>query len=307
MAGKSEVYHWLKSLSPGMKLERLSVQFESRGFRSRRSLAYVKSEDLDSFFPSPDKLLLAERRVLEAELSSIKTESGHLEPKRLNMTQITSSAPQQRSPEAAINVSFEANATTSNQSPRTIQSPLDRRAAELSENLKLLEVQVESAKSHLQGKQKSLEELPNIHERRGKVCAICHTSGHNRTNCKKIPCNDVNTCKLKDKHPELLADIRTLQRELKELEQKFAKAKSDHDVFVASRQRAKSSFFAIMRPRLRKQNPAKYVDRSALDRDLMILQRALKNKVPLEETHDWRLPNVIEEYKHGIVDPLRVQ
>ena len=146
-------------------------------------------------------------------------------------------------------------------------------------------MQVESAKSHLQGKQRAFEELPNIHERRGKVCAICHTSGHNRTNCKKMPCNDVNTCKLKDKHSELLADIRTLQRELKEIEQKFAKAKSDHDVFAASRQRAKSSFFAIMRPRLRKQNPAKYVDRSALDRDLMILQRALKNKVPLEETH----------------------
>jgi len=161
MAEKSEVYHWLKSLSPGMKVERLSVQFESRGFRSRRSLAYVKSEDLDSFFPSPNKLLLAERRVLEAELNSIKTESGrqlnlkHLEPKRLNVTSRTSSAPQQRSPEAAINVIFQASATTSNQSPRMIQSPLDRRAAELSENLKLLEVQVESAKSHLQGKQKS--------------------------------------------------------------------------------------------------------------------------------------------------------
>ena len=246
MAKKSEVYHWLKSLSPGMKLERLSVQFESRGFRSRRSLAYVKSEDLDSFFPSPDKLLLAERRVLEAELSSIRTESSRLEPKRLNMTQITSSVPQQRSPDAAINVSFEASATTSNQSSRTIQSPLDRRAAELSENLKLLEVQVESAKSHLQGKQKSFEELPNIHERRGKVCAICHTSGHNRTNCKKIPCNDVNTCKLKDKHPELLADIRTLQREVKELEQKFAKAKSDHDVFVASRQPFSSPEAALL-------------------------------------------------------------
>ena len=76
MAEQREVYHWLNSLSPGMNLERLSVQFESRGFRSRRSLAYVKSEDLDSFFPSPDKLLLAERRVLEAELSNIKTESG---------------------------------------------------------------------------------------------------------------------------------------------------------------------------------------------------------------------------------------
>ena len=145
-------------------------------------------------------------------------------------------------------------------------------------------MQVESAKSHIQGKQKALEDLPSVHERRGEVCAIFHTSGHNTTNCKKIPCNDVNTCKPKDKHPELLADIRTLQRELKELGQKFAKAESDHDVFAASRQRAKSSFFAIMRPRLRKQNPAKYVDRSALDRDLMILQRALKNKVPLEET-----------------------
>ena len=62
-----------------------------------------------------------------------------------------------------------------------------------------------------------------------------------------------------------------------------------------------------MRPRLRKQNPAKYLDLSALDRDLMILQRPLKNKVPLEKTYDWRLPNVTEEYKHGIVDPLRVQ
>ena len=53
-----------------------------------------------------------------------------------------------------------------------------------------------------------------------------------------------------------------------------------------------------MRPRLRKQNPAKYVDRSALERDLMILQRALKKKDPLEETYDWRLANAIEEYKH---------
>ena len=113
MAEKSEVYHWLKSLSPGMKLERLSVQFESRGFRPRRSLAYVKSEDLDSFFQSPDKLLLAERHVLEAELS-IKTESGRLEAKRLNMTKKTSSASQQRSPDAAINVRFEASMTTSN-------------------------------------------------------------------------------------------------------------------------------------------------------------------------------------------------
>ena len=47
-----------------MKLERLSLQFETKGFRWRRSLASVKTEDLDSFFPSPDKLLI---RILSTE------------------------------------------------------------------------------------------------------------------------------------------------------------------------------------------------------------------------------------------------
>ena len=122
-----------------------------------------------------------------------------------------------------------------------------------------------------------------MNDRHGKVCTRCGNSDYDRTNCKKTPCNDVNSCKLKDKHPELLTEIRTLQRELKELEQKYEKVKSDHEVFTASRQRAKSSFFATTRPRLRKQNPAKYINRSALDRNLMILQRALRNKVPLQE------------------------
>ena len=315
MAEESEVYLWVKSLSPSLKIERLSSEFENRGFRSRRSLAYVKTDDLDTFFPSPSKLLLAERRILEAELNNIKAENHRqptqLEPKRLNYIPSASTAAtvketsQPYFPEAAAdNIGL---AIAPNQSPQILQSPLDRRAIELSENRKLLEVQVESAKRHLQGKQKALDDFPNAHERRGKVCAICHTSGHNRSKCNKSPCHDVNLCKLKDKHPELLNDIRTLQRDLKELEQKYAKAKSECDVFNASRQRAKSSFFAIMRPRLRKQNPAKYLERAALDRDLMILQRALKNKVPLDERDDWRLPNVIEEYKHGIVEPLRVQ
>ena len=62
-----------------------------------------------------------------------------------------------------------------------------------------------------------------------------------------------------------------------------------------------------MRPRLRIQNQAKYLERAALDRDLMILQRALKNKVPLDERDDWRLPGVIEQYKHGFVEPSLLQ
>jgi len=186
------------------------------------------------------------------------------------MTPSTTSAPQQRSPEAAANVSFEMSATTLNQGPQTIQSQLDRGAAELLENPKLLEVQVKSAKSHLQGKQKTPWKFSQM---------FIRGTGQNLTNCKKIPCNDVSTCNLKDKHPELLADIRILQCELKQHKQKFETAKSDHEVFAASRQRAKSSFFDTIRARLRKQNPAKYADRSSLDRNLMILQRALKNKV----------------------------
>ena len=71
--------------------------------------------------------------------------------------------------------------------------------------------------------------------------------------CNKISCGNENFCKLKDKHPELMKDTHTSQCDLKELEQKYAKAKSDCDVLNASHQRAKSSFFAIMRPKLTKQ------------------------------------------------------
>jgi len=45
-----------------------------------------------------------------------------------------------------------------------------------------------------------------------------------------------------------------------------------------------------MRPRLRMQNHIKYVDRSALDKDLMILKKALSNKISLDERMDWVLP-----------------
>lgn len=56
-----------------------------------------------------------------------------------------------------------------------------------------------------------------------------------------------------------------------------------------------------MRPPSKSQNPAKYIDCVALDRDLMVLQRALQNKVPVDEGLDWRLPGITEEYKRGNV------
>ena len=163
----TEVFLWLKSLSPSIKLEWLLPEFETRGFRSRRSLAYVQTEDLDSFFPSPTKLLLAERRILEAELNKIKAEnngqSTHREPKRLNVLPSASTAEelmretsQPYLPEAAANSTGPIDPV--NPIPQTFHSPLDRRAIELSENLKLLKVQVQSAKSPLQGKQKVLDD-----------------------------------------------------------------------------------------------------------------------------------------------------
>lgn len=163
---ESEVHSWLKSLSPGMKLERFSPNFESRGFRSRRSLRYVKNDDLDTFFDSPDKPLLAEKRVLEAELQKLKEDStpsrqqsepSKLQPKRLNWMQGGENA----------NLSLgdqQSNARQSvmsqpSQHSQSKTSPLDRRAVEHSENLQVLAVQVESAKQQLEYKRKTIENM----------------------------------------------------------------------------------------------------------------------------------------------------
>ena len=50
------------------------------------------------------------------------------------------------------------------------------------------------------------------------------------------------------------------------------------------------------------QNQVKYANKSRLDRDLMILQRALK-KVPYWcEDEDWKLPMIIEQYENSNVN-----
>ena len=165
MADKTltEVFLWLKPLSPSIKLQWLLPEFETRGFRSRRSLAYVQTEDLDLFFPSPTKLLLAERRILEAEFKKIKAENNGQSTTWAKTTECSTkfkhcwrlmrATSQPYLPEAATSSTGPINPI-----PQTFHSPLDRRAIELSENLKLLKVQVQSAKSPLQGKQKVLDD-----------------------------------------------------------------------------------------------------------------------------------------------------
>ena len=51
-----------------------------------------------------------------------------------------------------------------------------------------------------------------------------------------------------------------------------------------------------MRPRVKRLNPVKYLNRQELDKDLLYLHKALENKVP-PESKDWRLPYLIETYK----------
>ena len=81
---KSEVYQWLCSISNGLELERLAGEFESRGFRTVDSLKYIKSPDLDVLFPSPHKLMMAEKRIIESEIENVKSlKSGQLPPREL--------------------------------------------------------------------------------------------------------------------------------------------------------------------------------------------------------------------------------
>ena len=105
-------------------------------------------------------------------------------------------------------------------------------------------------------------------------------------------------CKIVEKHPELKTKITQLQREIRFLENKAQEDETLLKSFTAACDGAKSSFFFVMRPRLKAQNQVKYENRIRLDRDLMILQRALRKIPDWCEDEDWRLPMIIDQYKN---------
>ena len=74
---------------------------------------------------------------------------------------------------------------------------------------------------------------------------------------------------------------------------------------MAARDKSKSSFFSVIRNHLHLQNLPKYTDGLRLDKDLLVLQRALRNQVPewKPEEGDWQLPMIIEQYHHAKVAP----
>ena len=47
-------------------------------------MKYIKSLDLDVLFPSPHKLMMAEKRIIESEIEKVKSlKSGQLPPRQL--------------------------------------------------------------------------------------------------------------------------------------------------------------------------------------------------------------------------------
>jgi len=157
-------------------------------------------------------------------------------------------------------------------------SPLDRQKLEMQNNLQVISAQLGSAKMELDKLNQLSRGYLALSQVRERTCNNCHGHGHTKTKCTELPCTSISSCKIKDKHPEFKSKITELQRHIKTLENQYLEENTHLQSFTAARERAGSSFFAIMRPRLKAQNLLKYAsgNRARLDRDLLILQRALK-------------------------------
>lgn len=110
----------------------------------------------------------------------------------------------------------------------------------------------------------------------------------------------MNSCGASEKHPESKSEIMELQKLIKDLQKKEAKASEELQSFKLAKERSVNSFFAVMRPRLRRQNEGRYVDRFALDKDLILLKKIFHGKVPVDTSRDWEMPFIIERYRRNL-------
>lgn len=299
---ESEVSRWLGSISCGLDLKQYSKDFEDRGFTTKESLKYVEAADLDVFFPSPRKLSYAQKKILLKEIERVGSTKETAVPQASTSTVNTSNT---------ASVFMPPKPPTYQDLSESSKRPtgfLERKQEGITDDIQFLQTRVTSAKHELSRLQRQAYEYEEMAPKRGaKTCSICHLSGHTKATCKNPPCPGISTCNLQSKHPELKSEMSELQDLIKSLEKREQKSKDDFLNFKAAREKASSSFFAIMRPRLRKQNAMKYAgtDRLVLDRDLMTLKKALGNKVPTEENDDWRLPLIIEEFKRNTITPIQ--
>ena len=105
---------------------------------------------------------------------------------------------------------------------------------------------------------------------------------------------------MSEKHPENINEITELQKLIKDLQKKEAKASEELQSFKLAKERSVNSFFAVMRPRLRQQNEGCNVDRFSLDKDLILLKKIFNNKIPVDTSRDWEMPFLIERYRRGL-------
>ena len=179
---------------------------------------------------------------------------------------------------------------------------LEKKSGELTENLSIIQTQIKSATDQLEIVRNQYEQASSKANgrRAGKLCIRCHQPGHYRARCSNPTCMDMNNCGASEKHPESKNEITELRKLIKDLQKKEAKASEELQSFKLAKERSVNSFFAVMRPRLRRQNEGRYVDRFSLDKDLILLKKIFNNKIPIDTSRDWEMPFLIERYRRGL-------
>ena len=189
-----------------------------------------------------------------------------------------------------------------NESNEQSTTYLEKKSGELTENLSIIQTQIKSATDQLEIVRNQYEQASSKANggRAGKLCTRCHQPGHYRACCSNPTCMDMNNCGASEKHPESKIEITELRKLIKDLQKKEAKASEELQSFKLAKERSVNSFFAVMRPRLRRQNEGRYVNRFSLDKDLILLKKIFKNKIPIDTSRDWEMPFLIECYRRGL-------
>ena len=179
---------------------------------------------------------------------------------------------------------------------------LEKKSGELTENLSIIQTQIKSVTDQLEIVRNQYEQaLSKANRRRaGKLCTRCHQPDHYKARCSSPTCMDMNNCGASEKHPESKNEITELRKLIKDLHKKEAEASEELQSFKLAKERSVNSFFAVMRPRLRRQNEGRYVNRFSLDKDLILLKKIFKNKIPIDTSRDWEMPFLIECYRRGL-------
>lgn len=156
----------------------------------------------------------------------------------------------------------------------------------------------------IQQKRKELEEINKVYENllapvsepepcgiRILRCSNCHRIGHRaegnsgRKSCPNEKCTNYFKCGQERFHNDFRQEKRQVEENLKSLKREIKDLEAEK-AMVESYQQSGNSFSSVMRERLRKSNPSKYIKSSALLKDIIILKKYYKNEIPPQSTND---------------------